>query len=154
MQSQRPETSLKPVAGKLYFIDCPLGDAFGPFSDPALADTVMRIVHMTIDETATLEEVELNPWKKELTAGLKPFLVSIESRDGIVTGNKIELSWPPYDCNCKVEERMGFVSYFVWAKTQGEAVRCIPPLASQAPVKPDFDIDESNFPQEPEESEA
>ena len=110
---------------KVYIVDSENDEesAWGPFTDKSLADLVLKIVQMTIDEGAEIKERELNPYA-QIKDGLKPWKIwaTIDSETQVSTGNHVELQWPPGDVEGIVERRDDYMECFVWAPSSGEAI--------------------------------
>ncbi len=95
---------------------------FGPFTDRALAEKVLKIVQMAVDEGAELRTVEADQYAAELKAGLLPWKIEVELTGNVVRDTQVSLIWPPTEEGI-VEERDCYIRYFFWAKTSGEAIR-------------------------------
>jgi hypothetical protein len=92
---------------------------YGPYSRP-VADRVLKIVRMAIDETAELEVAEVDMFGELLQSGLLPFKVCVVVQQGKVQDVEVSLCWPPVPEGILVE-REDFREYFVWAHNQSEA---------------------------------
>jgi len=130
------------------FIDSESFDGmYGPFLDEALAERVLKIIRMaaTDAEDAEIVSFDPDPWKEQIGAGLLPFVISIESLNGRLIDKKVELLWPPRNKECKILEREGYVQYFVWAKTQTEAIQRMMAFSHEEPVQKYTDAETAAF---------
>ena len=95
---------------------------FGLFTDRTLAEKVLKIVQMAVDEGAEIRTVEADEHAAELNAGLLPWKIEVELSGKVVRDTQVSLTWPPA-VEGIVEERDCYIRYFFWAKTSGEAIR-------------------------------
>ena len=97
--------------------------AWGPYLNRALAETTLKILQMTGDESAELIEGETDPYP-QIVDGYKPFKIwaTLEPGTQKPTGNHVELCWPPVEPEGLIEQREDYIEYFVWAKSTSEAV--------------------------------
>lgn len=95
---------------------------FGPFTDRVLAEKVLKIVKMAVDESAELRTVETDAYADQLRAGLLPFKIEVELLGKEVRDTQVSLTWPPAGEGI-VEERDCYIRYFFWARSSGEAIR-------------------------------
>jgi hypothetical protein len=94
-----------------------------PYTKKPLADKVLKIVQMALDDTAEILIIEANEYEEQLNAGLLPYKIEVlRSMDGKVLDKKIDLTWPPENEGI-VKERDDYVRYFFWAKNGNEAIR-------------------------------
>lgn len=108
------------------------GGMYGPFTKKPLAETVLKIVQMTQDETAEIASFDTDPWEEHLSAGEKPFKVEIILLAGKVQSVDVTLRWPPLPEEGLVSSREDYQEHFVWAKTTNEAKIRAAKFASQA----------------------
>jgi len=102
------------------------------FTDRSLADTVLRLFKMKFDEESEILEYDTDQNTAELKAGLKPWLISIELRAGIIQGKPaVELQWPPLPEGI-ITQNDGMVQYACWAKSPDDAIRRIPGMIKDA----------------------
>lgn len=109
---------------KIYGILNSFGDPVGgAYSDPGLANKVLKIVRMAVDDGAELDHLEVDICGEELRSGLLPYKIEIirSVATGKVLEKRINLTWPPKEEGI-VEEREDYIQYFFWAKTQNEAI--------------------------------
>jgi len=95
---------------------------FGPFTDRVLAEKVLKIVQMAVDDGAELRTVEADQHATELKAGLLPWKIEVELSGKVVRDTQVSLTWPPAEEGI-VEERDCYIRYFFWARSSGEAIR-------------------------------
>jgi hypothetical protein len=95
------------------------GGLYGPYSKP-IADRVLKIVRMAIDETAELEVAEVDQFGEHLKSGLLPFKVCVVVLQGMVQSVEVTLCWPPTKEGI-LAEREEYIEFFVWARSQSEA---------------------------------
>lgn len=101
----------------------------GPYRDKRVAELVLKIFQMKLDEESYIWEVTQDPYAEELKAGLRPWKITIYCEQGQITGKpEIELCWPPEPQEGAIQENDWLKIYFVWAKTQAEALLRIPQL--------------------------
>lgn len=132
--------SVPSAASELYFVEID-AEAYGPWQSRPVADLVARIINMQ-DESAeaVVMSMSLNPYASSLIAGLRPFKITIIRTGTQVYDKQVSLCWPPEEESCKLRDEEGLVEYFVWAKTQNEAIRAMAALSSQPPkYRPVFD---------------
>ena len=110
---------------KLYVVYDPSEEYFeGPFTDKALADTVLKVFKMTIDEESDIWELETDPYSEFLKAGLKPWKITILLDCGRIQSKEVTLWWPPLEEGV-IREDDWVREYFFWAPSQSEALRKI-----------------------------
>ncbi len=99
---------------------------YGPFTDRDLAEKVLKIVQMAVDDGAELRTVETDAYADQLRAGLLPWKIEVElsgqSGTQRVRDTQVSLTWPPSQEGI-VEERDCYIRYFFWARSSGEAIR-------------------------------
>ncbi len=111
---------------EIHAIEDSFGEIFwGTWSDRTIAEKVLKIIRMCIDEGAELRSLEINQCVEQLRAGLLPYKIEITRSvaSGEILTKEISLTWPPAESEGLVEEREDYVRYFAWAKTQNEAVQ-------------------------------
>jgi len=101
---------------------------WGPYTDRALAERILKIVQAGIDEGAEIVSRECDEWTKEITSGLLPWKIVVLMEDGNLIETTCTLTWPPepHEGIIRGEElpmQQEHVEYFVWAKTTLEAKR-------------------------------
>ncbi len=107
---------------QLYGITDSFEEGFwGPYTDPELADKVLRIVQISIDEEAEIVTAEADQYADQLRAGLLPFKISVTLLNGVVQDTEVTLIWPPAPSEGIVRQREDYIEYFAWARGQGEA---------------------------------
>ena len=98
-------------------------DFYGPYTDLALAERILKIVQLGIDPGAEMVTRETDQWGKQIIAGLKPWQIHIDIVNGeLQLPATVSLTWPPAE-----SEGLQFGSpeeqeFFVWAKTEKEAL--------------------------------
>jgi hypothetical protein len=96
---------------------------FGPFTDSTLANIALAIIREAVDDEAELLTFKCDPYKDQLKAGLKPYSISVElNSTGKVIDKKVELIWPPKDGEGLYDDRDFYKAYFIWAKSQSDAI--------------------------------
>jgi hypothetical protein len=96
---------------------------WGFFTDRKLAEKVLKIIQMSVDESADLiKSEESDPWADQIRAGLLPWKISAEIFEGRITKNHVELTWPPSETEGITEDREDYREYFCWAASSGEAI--------------------------------
>ena len=111
---------------------------WGPYTDQALAEKILRIVQMGTDEGAEIVSLETNEWVEEISAGLLPWKIIVILDSGRIVETSCALTWPPEQQEGIIrgkeiglrEER---VEYFAWAKTSQAAKLKLARLGSTAP---------------------
>ena len=101
-------------------------DFYGPYTDLALAERILKIVQLGIDPGAEMVTRETDQWGKQVIAGLLPWKVEITTEYGVITAAECTLTWPPeVSEGIVIGEEVGpdveQVRYFAWAKTAQEA---------------------------------
>lgn len=92
----------------------------GPYSKKSLAEKVLKIMRMAYDDKSIeIESDVLDPWAKELEAGLLPFKV-FSVGFGKEWKTEVKLIWPP-KAEGLIEKREEYVEWFWWARTTQEA---------------------------------
>jgi hypothetical protein len=94
---------------------------WGPYTDENLADKVLKIVKMAVDEGSEMRIVESDLYADQLRAGLLPFKICVELLGNQVRNTEVKLAWPPAATEGIVLQREGYMEYFVWAASEGEA---------------------------------
>jgi hypothetical protein len=103
------------------------GEEFwGPYTDMALAERILKIVRAVGDEGAEIVSQETDLLATEILSGLLPWKVVIILEQGKIVDTACSLTWPPEPQEGIIrgeeldaeEER---VEYFVWGKTAQEA---------------------------------
>lgn len=107
------------------------GGMYGPYSDMPLAETALKIVRMTKDETAELVSYDMDPFGEQLQSGLRPFKVEIMLLGDRVQSVEVSLQWPPREIEGLVTSREDYQEHFVWARTKVEAKVRAASLASK-----------------------
>ena len=97
---------------------------WGWFSDKELAETVLKIVQMSMDDGAELITVsDSDQGAAQLKAGLKPWMISANvDLQGKPYNVHVDLCWPPCASEGLVEDREDYRTWFVWARSTGEAI--------------------------------
>jgi hypothetical protein len=68
---------------------------WGPYTDENLADKVLKIVKMAVDEGSEMRIVESDQYADQLRAGLLPFKICVELLGNQVRNTEVKLAWPP-----------------------------------------------------------
>lgn len=102
-------------------------DFWGPYTDRALAERILKIVQAGVDEGAEIVCRECDEWAKEILSGLLPWKIVVLLEDGKIQETACNLTWPPepQEGIIRGEElpmQQEQVEYFAWAKTAKEAM--------------------------------
>lgn len=115
---------------------------WGPYTDQNLADRVLKIVRMAVDEGAEIVSRETDQYKDEILAGLLPFKIVADLEDGQVVHTEVCLCWPPAEWEGLVsgkaergDDEPGQVDYFFWAATKGDAIKRLGQLDEEGKLK-------------------
>ena len=96
---------------------------WGPYTDLALAERILKIVQLGIDPGAELVSRATDQWAKEIIAGLKPWKIHIDVMNGeLQLPATVSLTWPPMETEGLQIGTPEFQEYFAWAKTEKEAL--------------------------------
>jgi hypothetical protein len=96
---------------------------WGPYTDLALAERILKIVQLGIDPGAELVSRSTDQWAKEIIAGLKPWKIHIDVINGeLQLPATVSLTWPPMEAEGLQIGTLEFLEYFAWAKTEKEAL--------------------------------
>jgi hypothetical protein len=107
---------------KAYAVSDSVRDVWiGPYLDKALAERVLGIFKMAVDENSEMETTNCDPWAEQLGANLLPWRISIEILGGEVKHTSIALTWPPWDEGIICENDC-LKEYFFWAASNGDAI--------------------------------
>ena len=108
---------------QMHVIATTLGDDWsGPFTDPQLAKKILTIVRQ-LDPDAEIISREADPYREQIEAGLQPYEILVE----IVGGEPqlpatVSLCWPPAQQEGIQEGTPEGTTYFVWAKSEKDAL--------------------------------
>ena len=96
---------------------------WGPYTDLALAERILKIVQLGIDPGAELVSRDTDKWAKEIIAGLKPWKIHIDVINGeLQLPATVTLTWPPMEAEGLQIGTPEFQEFFAWAKTEKEAL--------------------------------
>ena len=100
---------------------------WGPYTNRALAERILKIVKTGVDEGAEIVSRECDEWAKEITSGSLPWKIVVLLEDGKIQETSCNLTWPPepHEGIIRGEElsmQQEQVEYFAWAKTAKEAM--------------------------------
>lgn len=107
---------------------------FGPFTDRILAEKVLKIVQMAVDDGAELRTVEADQYAAELKADLLPWKIEVELSGKVVRDTQVSLTWPPAEEGI-VEERDCYIRYFFWARSGKEAIGRLAGIRRKPPAQ-------------------
>jgi hypothetical protein len=101
-------------------------DFWGPYTDQALAERILKIVQAGVDEGAEIVCRNCDEWAKEILSGLLPWKIVVLLEDGKILETSCNLTWPPepQEGIIRGEElpmQQEQVEYFAWAKTAKDA---------------------------------
>lgn len=114
---------------------------WGPFTKLPLAEKVLKIVQKAIDQEATIEEAECDPWEKELSAGLLPVKITLEIIGGRPKEPDVDVTWPPEEKEGLTVNLVGYREYFFWAKGRTEAILKMTRINAPPPEQADIESD-------------
>ena len=146
MQKLNPGKRKPPGISEIFYVvTSDEEECFGPFTSEVLAEKVLKIVQMSIDESAEIwVPLQMDPFAEELNAGLLPWKICVWLVGKEVRSTEVNLIWPPAEHDGITREQDGYMEYCFWAKTKGEAVgklgsykRPVPPI----PEKQDSEIE-------------
>ena len=97
-------------------------DAWGPFTQE-MASSVLDICIRAGHTAAQIVEKGLDEYKAQIEAGLKPYHIKV----AIINGEPqlpadVRLTWPPAEQEGIQEGTVDQASYFVWAKSEKDAL--------------------------------
>ncbi len=123
---------------------------WGPFSTQILANKVLSIVKQVVDDEATIHPIPVDRWAAQLNVGLLPWRVDVMLVPGTgqIREKEVSLTWPPAETEgviAQIED--SYISYFVWAKSQTEALTKLARLAAKrpAPTEPEDEPEASEW---------
>jgi hypothetical protein len=98
-------------------------DFYGPYTDLALAERILKIVQLGIDPGAELVSRATDQWAKQIIAGLKPWKIHIDVINGeLQLPATVSLTWPPMETEGLQIGTPEFQEYFCWGKSEKEAL--------------------------------
>ena len=121
---------------QMHVIATELGEDWtGPFTDLALAKKILAIVRQ-LDPDAEIISRESDPYREQIEAGLQPFQIQVD----IVGGEPqlpatVSLTWPPAEQEGIQEGTPEGTTYFVWAKSEKDALLRLARINRAAPPK-------------------
>jgi hypothetical protein len=96
---------------------------WGPYTDLALAERILKIVQLGIDPGAELVSRATDQWAKQIIAGLKPWKIHIDVINGeLQLPATVSLTWPPMETEGLQIGTPEFQEYFCWGKSEKEAL--------------------------------
>jgi hypothetical protein len=108
---------------KMHVIATELGDDWaGPYTDILLLKKTLDIVQR-LDPGAEVVGKETDPFREQIESGLLPYQISIN----IIEGEpqlpaEVQLTWPPEEREGIQEGTPDYRRYFVWAKSEKDAL--------------------------------
>jgi len=96
---------------------------WGPYTDLALAERILKIVQLGIDPGAELVSRATDQWAKQIIAGLKPWKIHIDVINGeLQLPATVSLTWPPMETEGLQIGTPEEQEFFVWGKSEKEAL--------------------------------
>ena len=96
---------------------------WGPYTDLALAERILKIVQLGIDPGAELVSRATDQWAKQIIAGLKPWKIHIDVINGeLQLPATVSLTWPPMETEGLQIGTPEAQEFFVWGKSEKEAL--------------------------------
>lgn len=119
---------------QMHVIATELGEDYaGPYTDMALLQKALTIIQ-EIDPSAEIISRETDPWKDQIESGLRPYQIHVD----IVGGEPqlpatVSLTWPPAEQEGIQEGTPDGTTYFVWAKSERDALLRLARINRAAP---------------------
>jgi hypothetical protein len=103
----------------------PSDDWAGPYVDQEVLQRTLKIIRM-IDKDAEVITRETDPYADQILAGLLPFKIHVDIRGGEVQlPAEVCVTWPPAPIEGITIGTPEYREYFVWAKSEKEALRAL-----------------------------
>lgn len=108
---------------KMHVITTELGDDWaGPYTDLGLLQKTLAIIRK-MDPMAEVESRETDPYSEQIRGGLLPYHIHVNLVDGEPQlPAEVSMTWPPGEQEGIVRGTEDSVDYFVWAKSERDAL--------------------------------
>lgn len=109
---------------KMHVITTELGDDWaGPYTDLGLLQKTLAIIRK-MDPMAEVESRETDPWCDQIRGGLLPYHIHVNLLNGeLQLPAEVCMTWPPEEQEGIVRGTEESIDYFVWAKSERDALR-------------------------------
>lgn len=121
---------------KMHVIATTIGDDWaGPFTDLTLAKKILAIIQR-IDPDAEIISRESDPYREQIEAGMRPYQITVD-----IIGGEPQLpaavspTWPPAEQEGIQKGTPEGTTYFIWAKSERDALIRLVRLNRAAPPK-------------------
>lgn len=108
---------------KMHVITTELGDDWaGPYIDLGLLQKTLAIIRK-MDPMAEVVSRETDPWSEQIRSGLLPYHIHVNLLDGEPQlPAEVRTTWPPEEQEGIVRGTEEAIDYFVWAKSERDAL--------------------------------
>lgn len=108
---------------KMHVITTELGDDWaGPYTDLGLLQKTLAIIRK-MDPMAEVVSRETDPWSDQIRGGLLPYHIQVNLLNGEPQlPAEVSMTWPPEEQEGIVRGTEESVDYFVWAKSERDAL--------------------------------